>query len=217
MAAPRLRVFPRSPESSYQEHQGPSVRVSLRDLLPLIALAKRQKFLWLDDFLDDEVRAGHGGLALELLEAVPDVESVVVPVGGGGLITGVATALKARNPRVRVIGVQSDGYPLWREAFASGGRASPEPRTIADGTTAPWTQAMHSELDRLVDSWITVPEPRLRAAVAELASRAKVVAEGAGALPYAALEQLGPGPVTAAVISGGNLDGALLSELLEGG
>src|SRR5438309_3508184 len=61
-------------------------------------------------FLDDEVRAGHGGLALELLEAVPDVESVVVPVGGGGLITGVATALKARNPRVRVIGVQSDSY-----------------------------------------------------------------------------------------------------------
>ena len=56
MAAPRLRVFPGSPESSYQNYQDPSVRVSLRDLLPLIALAKRQKFLWLEDFLDDEVR-----------------------------------------------------------------------------------------------------------------------------------------------------------------
>jgi hypothetical protein len=56
MAAPRLRVFPKSPGSSYQDYQGPDVRVSLRDLLPLIALAKRQKFLWLDDFLDDEVR-----------------------------------------------------------------------------------------------------------------------------------------------------------------
>jgi hypothetical protein len=56
MAAPRLRLFPQAPESSYQTYQEPSVRVSLRDLLPLIALAKRQKFLWLDDFLDDEVR-----------------------------------------------------------------------------------------------------------------------------------------------------------------
>ena len=56
MAAPRLRVFPGSPESSYQNYQDPSVRVSLRDLLPLIAMAKRQRFLWLDDFLDDEVR-----------------------------------------------------------------------------------------------------------------------------------------------------------------
>jgi hypothetical protein len=56
MAAPRLRVFPRSPEPSYQDYHSPSVRVSLRDLLPLIALAQRQKFIWLEDFLDDEVR-----------------------------------------------------------------------------------------------------------------------------------------------------------------
>lgn len=165
-------------------------------------------------FLDEELMAGHGGLGLELLEDIPDLDCVVVPVGGGGLISGVAAALKARNPRIRVIGAQSDGYPLWRDAFAAGGQVSPPPQTIADGTTAPWSEAAHARLARLVDSWLTVPESRLRAAVPELAARAKVVAEGAGALAYAALDQLGAGPVTVAVVSGGNIDPALLAELL---
>jgi len=165
-------------------------------------------------FGDEQLIAGHGGLGLELLDDVPDLDCVLVPVGGGGLISGVAGAVKARNPRIRVIGVQSDGYPLWREAYAAGGRVTPTPQTIADGTTAPWTEAAHARLRDLVDTWLTVPEPRLRAAIPELASRAKVVAEGAGALAYAALEQLGPGPVTVAVVSGGNIDPALLAELL---
>ncbi len=165
-------------------------------------------------FLDEQLIAGHGSLGLELLEDVPDLDSVLVPVGGGGLISGVASALKARNPRIRVIGVQSDGYPLWKEAFAAGGRVSLAPQTIADGTAAPWTEPAHARLGELVDSWLTVPEPRLRAAIPELAARAKVVAEGAGALAFAALEQLGPGPVTVAVVSGGNIDPLLLAELL---
>ncbi|HEX6488178.1 MAG TPA: pyridoxal-phosphate dependent enzyme [Candidatus Dormibacteraeota bacterium] len=165
-------------------------------------------------FLDETLQAGAGGIGLELLEDVPDLECLVAPVGGGGLITGVGTALKARNPRIRVIGVQSDGYPMWREAFAAGGRVALTPQTIADGTTAPWTEQMHKTLQQVVDTWITVPEPRLRTAIPELAARAKVVAEGAGALAYAALEQLGPGPVTVALVSGGNLDSALLADLL---
>jgi threonine dehydratase len=170
--------------------------------------------LFLHPFANDDLIAGHGGIGLELLEDLPDVARVVVPVGGGGLVTGIASALKARNPRVQIVGVQSDGYALWAEAIASGGRAAISPATIADGTTAPWTEKMHELVVKVVDSWITVPEPRLRAAVAELASRAKVVAEGAGALAYAALEQLGPGPVTAAVVSGGNVAPQLLADLL---
>ena len=170
--------------------------------------------VFIHPFENDDVRAGHGGAGLELLEDIPDLERVVVPVGGGGLIGGIAAAIKARNPRLQVIGVQSDGYALWQAAFAAGGRVSLQPATIADGTTAPWSEKMHRLLPQLVDAWLTVPEPRLRAAVAELASRAKIVAEGAGALAYAALEQLGPGPVTAAVVSGGNIDRALLAELI---
>jgi threonine dehydratase len=170
--------------------------------------------VFIHPFAGDDVMAGHGGIGLELLDDIPDLERIVVAVGGGGLVSGVASALKARNPRVEIVGVQSDGYAFWEEALATGGRVVVPVATIADGTSAPWTEKMHGLLGGLVDRWVTVPEPRLRAAIPELAGRAKVVAEGAGALAYAALEQLGPGPVTAAVVSGGNIDPSLLADLL---
>jgi threonine dehydratase len=165
-------------------------------------------------FANQEVMSGHGGAGLEILEDVPDVQRVVVPVGGGGLIGGIASALKGVRKDIEVVGVQSDGYPLWKQAFAAGGAVSIKPETIADGTTAPFEPAMFTLLKEVVDRWIEVPEPRLRAAIPELASAAKVVAEGAGALAYAALEQLEPGPKTVAVVSGGNIDTKLLASLL---
>ena len=165
-------------------------------------------------FAEPEVMAGHGGLGLELLEDVPDLARVVVPVGGGGLIGGVASALKGLSPSVEVIGVQSDGYPLWTRCLQAGGTVTIKPETIADGTTAPFDARMFELLKECVDRWLTVPEPRLRSAIPELASAAKVVAEGAGALAYAALEQLEPGPPTVAVVSGGNIDPTLLATLL---
>jgi threonine dehydratase len=165
-------------------------------------------------FADHEVMAGHGGLGLELFEDVPDLARVIVPVGGGGLVGGVASAIKALRPQVEVIGVQSDGYPLWTRSIEAGGPVAIKPETIADGTTAPFDGRMFELLKECVDRWLTVPEPRLRAAVPQIASEAKVVAEGAGALAYAALEQLEPGPQTVAVVSGGNIDPKLLAELL---
>ena len=165
-------------------------------------------------FADHEVMAGHGGLGVELVEDVPDLARVIVPVGGGGLIGGVASAIKALRPEVEVIGVQSDGYPLWTRCLEAGGPVAIKPETIADGTTAPFDGRMFELLKECVDRWLTVPEPRLRAAVPQLASTAKVVAEGAGALAYAALEQLEPGPRTVAVVSGGNIDPRLLAGLL---
>jgi threonine dehydratase len=169
---------------------------------------------FLHPFADPQVMAGHGGLALELLDDVPDLARVLVPVGGGGLIGGIASALKGLRPEVEVIGVQSDGYALWLKSLEAGGPVSIKPETIADGTTAPFDARMFELLKECVDRWLTVPEPRLRAAIPELASAAKVVAEGAGALTYAALEQLEPGPVTVAVVSGGNIDPQLLASLL---
>jgi threonine dehydratase len=165
-------------------------------------------------FAEPEVMAGHGGLALELLEDVPDLVRVLVPVGGGGLVGGIASAIKAIRPEVEIIGVQSDGYALWTRALEAGGPVAIKPDTIADGTTAPFDPRMFELLKECVDRWLTVPEPRLRSAIPELAAAAKVVAEGAGGLTYAALEQLEPGPSTVAVVSGGNIDSRLLAELL---
>ena len=165
-------------------------------------------------FADTEVMAGHGGLGLELLEDQPDLARVLVPVGGGGLIGGVAAALKGSRKGIEVIGVQSDGYPLWTRCLEAGGPVTLKPETIADGTTAPFNAGMFELLKESVDRWLTVPEPRLRSAIPELAAAAMVVAEGAGALAYAVLEQLEPGPITVAVVSGGNIDPKLLASLL---
>lgn len=175
---------------------------------------KEEPESFIHPFADEEVIAGHGGLGLELIEDVPDVGRVVVPVGGGGLVSGIASALKGSRSGIEVIGVQSDGYAMWPRVFESGGPLTIKPETIADGTTGPYDQRMFELLKELVDRWLVVPEPRLKTAIPELASSAKVVAEGAGALSYAALEQLAPGPTTVAVISGGNIDTSLLASLL---
>lgn len=164
--------------------------------------------------IDPAVQAGHGGLALELMEDLPDLARVLVPVGGGGLVSGIASAIKGVRPEIEVIGVQSDGYPLWTRAIEAGGPVAITPDTIADGTAAPFHPKMFELLKGCVDRWLTVPEPRLRSAIPELAATAKVVAEGAGALTFAALEQLEPGPSTVAIISGGNIDPNLLASLL---
>ena len=165
-------------------------------------------------FADPVVQAGHGGIGLEIADALPDVERILVAVGGGGLITGIASAIKQLKPSVEVVGVQSDGYPLWPRTFAEGIPPALTPATIADGTSAPYDAAMHRALRECVDRWVTVPEAELRAGVVELARAGKVVAEGAGALAYAALRQLDVGPPTVAVISGGNIATTLLAKLL---
>jgi threonine dehydratase len=165
-------------------------------------------------FADPEVMAGHGGLGLELLEDVPELKRVLVPVGSGGLVSGVASALKGLRPKIEIIGVQSDGYALWTRSLEAGGPVAIKPDTIADGTTAPFDARMFELLKVAVYRWLTVPESRLRSAIPELATAAKVVAEGAGALAYAALEQLEPGPSTVAVVSGGNIDPRLLADLI---
>lgn len=175
---------------------------------------RKEPEAFIHPFAEPEVMAGHGGLGLELLDDVADLARVVVPVGGGGLISGVASALKGVKPEVEVVGVQSDGYPLWQRVFEAGGPVSIKSETIADGTTAPFDSRNFDLLKELVDRWLIVPEPRLKAAIPEIAATAKVVAEGAGALAYAALEQLQPGPRTVAIVSGGNIDPKLLASLL---
>ena len=165
-------------------------------------------------FASEELIAGHGSLGLELLEQVPDLARVLIPAGGGGLVAGVASALKGARPEIEIIGVQSEGYPLWPRSLAAGEGVALTPATIADGTTAPFDATMLPRMRDLVDRWLLVPEDRLRAAIVELATRVKIVAEGAGGLAYAAREQLTPGPRTVAIVSGGNIAPYLLAEIL---
>jgi threonine dehydratase len=181
-------------------------------------LAKRswegEPEVFVHPFADPDVIRGHSSIVPEILEDCPDVDRVLVPVGGGGLICGIALGFAALKPDVQVVGVQSDGYPSWPEAFAAGGAVALVPNTIADGTTAPFTDVMFERLGALVHQWVIVPEADMRAAIARLATAAKVVAEGAGALAFTAMQQEAERSHTVAILSGGNLDPSLLGELL---
>jgi threonine dehydratase len=170
--------------------------------------------VFIHPFADLAVIHGHSSIVPEILEDFPEVDRVLVPVGGGGLISGIALGFAALKSEVRVVGVQSGGYPLWREAFAVQGPPSLTPDTIADGTSAPFNPLMFERLTRLVHEWITVPEAALRTAVFRIATDVKVVAEGAGSLAYAAMIGERSNTHTVGILSGGNIDASLLAELL---
>lgn len=170
--------------------------------------------VFIHPFADEAVIVGHSSIVPEILADLPDVEEVFVPVGGGGLICGIALGFAALKPDVRIVGVQSDGYPLWPQAFAVNGPPGLTPDTIADGTAAPFDAVMFERLRSLVGEWVVVPEGTLRKTVARLATEVKVVAEGAGALAYAAMADGRTTPRSVAILSGGNLDASRLATLL---
>ena len=165
-------------------------------------------------FDDPAVAAGQGTVGLEILEAVPDVRTVIVPVGGGGLIAGVAVAIKQQRPEVRVIGVEPERAPAVTESLAAGHPVTPSRLdTIADGLAAPYTRPFNLALiQRFVDEIRTVGDDAIVEALTFVALRAKLVVEPAGAAAVAALvaDPTIDRPVVA-VLSGGNLDGRRLA------
>ncbi|MHB8764920.1 MAG: threonine ammonia-lyase [Deferrisomatales bacterium] len=172
---------------------------------------------------DEHVVAGQGTVGLELCEQLPAFDEVWVPLGGGGLVSGVAAAVKALRPGVRVVGVQTEACPSAVRALAAGRPVTVEAgRSIADGIVVPRTGELTFELlHRLVDEVITVPETGILLAIVELLERKKLVAEGAGAAAVAALVAADParvaGRTVAVVVSGGNLDLNVLDRILEQG
>jgi threonine dehydratase len=183
-------------------------------------LAHARGLAYVHAFDDDDVIAGQGTLALELA-ADADVDTVVVPVGGGGLIAGVALALAGRRPRVRIIGVQSSGAPAFARSFASGRSTEAAASTIADGIAVrrPAERTLAIARD-LVDDVIAVSDEAIARAIVVLLEHHKLLAEGAGAAALAAvLEANGHvgGQHVAAVISGGNIDPNLLGKVLQQG
>jgi threonine dehydratase len=186
------------------------------------AVAAERGAVFVHPFDDARVVAGQGTLGLELLEQVDALDAVVVPVGGGGLIAGVALAVKSRNPGVRVIGVQSAAVPGMERALAGGERVRvPAGATIADGIAVRKVGAVPFGLvTKLVDAVVTVDEEELANAVLLLLEIEKTVVEGAGAVPLAALlnRPLGLGGTRVAlVLSGGNIDVTMLARIIERG
>jgi threonine dehydratase len=163
--------------------------------------------------------AGHGTIGLEILEDVPDVELVVVPVGGGGLIAGIASAVKALRPEVRVIGVEPEGSTSVAQSLAAGTPVTVTPCSIADGLNAPSTAPTPLGIIRdLVDALVTVPDVEIARAMRTIIERTKLVVEPSGAVAVAALASGAipdaEGKRTVAILSGGNVDLARLAELV---
>jgi threonine dehydratase len=173
-------------------------------------------------FDDDAVIAGQGTIGLELLAQVPDLEAVVVPIGGGGLAGGVALALKESNPALKVYGVETELVPSMQQAFTHGAaNVLPLRRSIADGITTRRVSQRTLELaQRYLDGVVSVDESEIAEAILCLLEDEKTVAEGAGAVALAAL-LAGRLPLqgkrTALVISGGNIDVNLLSRIIDRG
>jgi threonine dehydratase len=173
-------------------------------------------------FDDEAIVAGQGSVGLELAEQCPDAALVLVPVGGGGLIAGVATAMKALAKGVRIVGVQAAGAPASARSLAEGRRVSIEPRpTVADGVAveAPGELTLPLMM-HYVDDIVTVDEEAIAQAIVLLLERTKLVAEGAGALGLAALVSGAVRPegrTTAIVVSGGNIDINVLATIVQHG
>lgn len=171
-------------------------------------------------FDDPAVVAGQGTVGLEILEDAPDVEAVVVSVGGGGLIGGIAVAIKEQRPNVRVIGVEPEGAPSLRRALDSGRVESLSSlQTIADGLAAPYAGELTLALaQRYVDDVVLVSDAEMATALGLVLERCKLQVEPAGAAGVAALlaRRCGvpDGARVVAVLSGGNVDRARLKELL---
>ncbi len=216
--------------ANYDEAYAEALRLGAQDHLTFVHA-----------FDDDAVIAGQGTLGLELLEQHPDLEAVVVPIGGGGLIAGIACALKETNPRIQVIGVQPARIPSVKVALSEGKPVTlPSAVTIADGIAVRRVGERTLPLiQKYVDDIVTVEEEEIANAVLLLLEREKMLAEGAGAAAVAALvnrrvpmipDSTIPasairdstardktGKKVIAIVSGGNIDVTLLARIIERG
>ena len=177
-----------------------------------------EPYAFLHPWTEPAMVAGHATIGLELIEDLPDVETVYVPVGGGALACGVGSAVGMLNPAARIVGVQTESDPSLAQSFHAGRPVWIEPRpTICDGVAVPFTtDQLFPLLRETVDSVAVMSEEQVRDALRVLAQEGKVIAEGAGALALAAaldthLEDRG---LSVCLVTGGNIPSELLDELV---
>lgn len=179
-----------------------------------------EPYAFIHPWTNRNVILGHGSLGLEVLAACPEVATVYVPVGGGGLFAGVAGAIKSVRPGVRVVAVEPEGCPSFHAAIRAGRPVTVECSTMCDGVAVPYiTEEMFPVLRELADDVVLVSEEEVCAAIRLLAASNHLIAEGSGALATAAALKSRPdarGP-SVCIVTGGSIDPAKLAEILAGG
>lgn len=188
------------------------------------ALADEQDLVFISPYDDLDIIAGQASCGLEMLEAMPEMTTAVVPLGGGGLLAGIALALKLQRPDIRLIGVQSEAVAPWRHFLEDGGFDAIDPgaRTIADGISVKAPGKLTRQvIAEHVDEIVTVDDNAIARAIVSLLESTRTIAEGGGAVALAALLEdrikLGPDERVACVISGGNIDMSLVGRSIDYG
>ena len=194
---------------------------AVKDLFPKMEEIRQERSLFfVHPFDAPGTVAGQGTIGLEILDDVPDADLVLVGIGGGGLISGIALAIKESRPGTRIIGVEPIGAPAMRRSLDQGGPVRLERiETIADGLAAPFAGTLNYEIvKRYVDDVLLVSDDEIRAAMRLLLERCKVLVEPAGAAATAALVSgrvpVREGTRVVSVVSGGNISAERLAELL---
>ena len=182
-----------------------------------LELQREKGFVYIHPFNDREVLLGQGTVAKEIIDDCPDIDAILVPIGGGGLASGVAMATKLVNPHVRVIGVEPAGAASMEAAFAAGKVTTlPAVDTVADGCAVKTVgELTYAFCRKYLDEIITVSELEIMSALLSLIEKHKLIAEGAGVLSLAAVAKLSlKGKKAAAILSGGNIDISTISALI---
>ena len=187
-----------------------------------LALRDEKGYTFIHPFDDEDVIAGQGTIALELIEQIPDLDAVIVPIGGGGLISGIAYTIKTINPRVKVYGVQAGGAPSMKQSVTNGEiQELASVSTIADGIAVKKPgENTFKFCNEYVDEIVTVTDDEISAAILALMEQHKLVTEGAGAVAVAAamFQKINlQGKKAVCVLSGGNIDVTILSRVIKRG
>jgi threonine dehydratase len=181
-------------------------------------LWEQEPYSFIHPWINRQVMIGHGSLGLEIMDDAPDIDAVFIPVGGGGLLGGVGSAIKAVNSAVRIFAVEPEGCPALRSAVDHGQPITVECKTICDGVAVPYiTDELFPLLNELIDDVILVSERSVRLAIRSMLLGNKMLSEPSGALALAAAQKVAPSRRGKCVclVTGGSISFDLMLEILQ--